>query len=324
MIFVLLLLIAITVATTGAATGVAIGEQRVGIVFSTGGLGDLSFNDAALHGLRKAKEDMGISFRFIDPRGDEHLHEHLKSFALEDYDLVIAVGFQLAPALEQVARDFPHIRFAIIDSVVPAPNVTSLLFMEHDGSFLVGVLAGMMTQSNIVGFVGGLEVPIIRKFQSGFEQGVAFVNADAQVLVDYAGSFSAPALGNQLATSQHERGADIVYHASGGTGLGVIFAAQENGFYAIGVDSAQDHLAPGRVLTSMVKRVDVAVYETIRSLVEGSLQPGARHFGVAEGGVGTSDFQYTRDIIPQAVLDAVESAKAKIISGEIVVIDPTR
>ncbi|PTN31827.1 BMP family protein [Desulfonatronum sp. SC1] len=324
MIFVLLLLIAITVATTGAATGVAIGEQRVGIVFSTGGLGDLSFNDAALHGLRKAKEDMGISFQFIDPRGDEHLHEHLKSFALEDYDLVIANGFQLAPALEQVARDFPHIRFAIIDSVVPAPNVTSLLFMEHDGSFLVGVLAGMMTQSNIVGFVGGLEVPIIRKFQGGFEQGVAFVNADAQVLVDYAGSFSAPALGNQLATSQHERGADIVYHASGGTGLGVIFAAQENGFYAIGVDSAQDHLAPGTVLTSMVKRVDVAVYETIRSLVEGNLQPGERHFGVAEGGVGTSDFQYTRDIIPQAVLDAVASAKAKIISGEIVVLDPTK
>ncbi len=307
-----------------AMTVAASAEQRVGIVFSTGGLGDLSFNDAALHGLQKAKRDLGISFQFIEPNDAEHLEDHLKAFALEDYDLVLAVGFQHESALKQVAQDFPHIRFAIVDSVVSAPNVSSLVFMEHDGSFLVGVLAGMMTESNIVGFVGGLEVPIIRKFQSGFEQGVGSVNPDARVLVDYAGSFSAPALGNQLATSQHERGADIVYHASGATGIGVIFAAQEKGFHAIGVDSVQDHLAPGTVLTSMVKRVDVAVFETILSLVEGDLQPGERHFGVAEGGVGTSDFQYTRDIIPQAVLDAVESAKAKIISGEIVVIDPTR
>lgn len=298
--------------------------HRVGIVFSSGGLGDLSFNDAALHGLQKAKEDNGISFQFIEPRGVEDVHDHLRTFALEDCDLIIAVGFQHAPALEQVARDFPHIRFAIVDSVVPAPNVTSLVFMEHDGSFLVGVLAGLMTKSNIVGFVGGMEVPIIRKFQSGFEQGVAFANPNAQVLIDYAGSFGAPALGKQLAVSQHERGADIVYHASGGTGLGVISAAEENGFFAIGVDSVQDHLAPGTVLTSMVKRVDVAVYETIRSLEEGNLQPGERRFGVADGGVGTSDFPYTRDIIPQAVLDAVEAAKAMIISNEIVVIDPTR
>jgi basic membrane protein A and related proteins len=299
-------------------------EPRVGIVFSSGGLGDQSFNDAALHGLQKARKDMGISFQFIEPEGSENLADHLRTFALEDYDLVIAVGFQHAPALEQVSREFPQVRFAIVDSVVPAPNVTSLVFMEHDGSFLVGVLAGLMTKSNILGFVGGMEVPIIRKFQSGFEQGVAFANPNVRVLIDYAGSFGAPALGMQLAVSQHERGADIVYHASGGTGLGVISAAEENGFFAIGVDSVQDHLAPGTVLTSMVKRVDVAVYETIRSLVQGNLQAGERRFGLADGGVGTSDFPYTRDIIPQAVLDAVESAKAMIISGEIVVIDPTR
>ncbi len=305
-------------------TGTAAADKRIGIVFSTGGLGDLSFNDAALHGLQKAKKDMGISFDFIEPRNAEHLYEHLKTFAMKDYDLVFAIGFQLAPALKQVAQEFSHIKFVIVDSVVSATNVGSLVFKEHEGSFLVGVLAGMMTESNIVGFVGGMEVPIIGKFQRGFEQGVGFVNGDAQVLVDYAGSFSAPALGQQLAVSQNKRGADIVYHASGGTGIGVIFAAEENGFYAIGVDSVQDHLAPGKVLTSMVKRVDVAIYETIRSLVEGDLQPGERHFGVAEGGVGTSDFQYTRHIIPQAVLDAVESAREKIISGEIVVIDPTR
>lgn len=305
-------------------TFTASAEQRVGIVFSTGGLGDLTFNDAALRGLQKAKKDMGISFQFIEPKDVENLEDHLKAFAMEDYDLVFAVGFQHEAALTQVAQDFPHINFAIVDSVVSAPNVSSVTFMEHDGSFLVGVLAGKMTNSNIVGFVGGMEVPLIRKFQSGFEQGVGFVNPDARVLVDYAGSFRAPALGKQLAISQNERGADIVYHASGATGIGVISAAQENGFHAVGVDSEQDHLAPGTVLTSMVKRVDVAVYETIRSLVEGNLQPGERHFGVAEGGVGTSDFQYTRDIIPQDALDAVESAKAEIISGEIVVIDPTR
>lgn len=299
-------------------------KHRVGIVFSTGGLGDLSFNDSALRGLQKAKEELSVSFQFIEPRGVDNLAEHLKAFAQEDYDLVFAVGFQLAPALEQVAQDFPHISFAIVDSVVPAPNVASLIFREQDGSFLVGVLAGMMTHGNIVGFVGGMEVPIIARFQRGFEQGVAFANADARVLVDYTGSFQAPAFGQELAISQNKRGADIVYHASGASGIGVIHAAEENGFYAIGVDSVQDHLAPGTVLTSMVKRVDVAVYDTIRSLVEGNFQPGERHFGLAEGGVGTSDFQYTRDIIPQAVLDALESAKEKIISGEIVVTDPTK
>lgn len=316
MVVVLVLLAAMTVAASA--------EQRVGIVFSTGGLGDLSFNDAAMRGMRKARKDLGISFQFIEPRSVDHLEDHLKAFATEDYDLIFAIGFQHESALKQVAQDFPHIKFAIVDSVVPAPNVSSLVFMEHHGSFLVGVLAGLMTKSNIIGFVGGMEVPIIGKFQGGFEQGVAYVNPAAHVQVDYTGSFQAPALGRELAISQNERGADIVYHASGATGIGVITAAREKGFYAIGVDSVQDHLAPGTVLTSMVKRVDVALYKTIQNLVQGNFQPGERRFGVADGGVGTSDYQYTRDIIPQAVLDAVESAKAEIISGEIVVIDPTR
>ena len=180
----------------------------------------------------------------------------------------------------------------------------------------------MMTKSNIVGFVGGMEVPLIRKFQVGFEEGVKWANPDAQVLVNYAGAFDDPGRGRELAISQYERGADIIYHAAGGTGSGVIDAAASHDFYAIGVDSDQDYMAPGKVLTSMIKRVDMAVYEVIKAAVEGTLEGGTWTFGVADGGVGTSEFTYTRDIIPQEVFDKVEEAKQKIISGEIVVTNP--
>jgi basic membrane protein A len=167
-----------------------------------------------------------------------------------------------------------------------------------------------------------MEVPLIRKFESGFAQGAKYANPDVEVLVSYAGSFGDPGRGRELAVSQNERGADIVYHAAGGTGSGVIDAAVANGFYAIGVDSDQDYMAPGTVLTSMVKRVDKAVFEVIKSVVDGTLEGGVRSFGIQDGGVGTSEFTYTKDLIPQSVLDAIEDARAKIISGEIVVTNP--
>lgn len=306
-------------------TGAAFAEQvRVGLVLSEGGLGDQSFNDAAFRGLLRARDELGIYFSYVEPFDISEMEDHQRFFADAGMDLVIAIGFTHESAMYSVAPDYPDTKFAIVDTVVDLPNVASLVFEEHEGSFLVGVVAGLMTKSNKIGFVGGMEVPLIRKFQVGFEEGVKYVNPEAQVFVNYAGDFADPGKGRELAVSQNERGADIIYHAAGGTGLGVIDAAKANGFFAIGVDSDQDHLAPGTVLTSMIKRVDTAVFETIKSLVEGNLEGGIRSFGISEDGVGTSEFKYTKDIVPQSVLDAVEEAKAKIASGEIVVTDPTK
>ncbi|NMB00823.1 MAG: BMP family ABC transporter substrate-binding protein [Firmicutes bacterium] len=295
---------------------------RIGLIFAEGGLGDQSFNDAAYRGLMQAKEELGVEVIYVEPADIAEMEEHQRAYADLDLDLVIVIGFIHKSALEEVSMDYPHINFAIVDDQVDNPNVTSLLFEEHEGSFLVGVLAGMMTETDTVGFVGGMEVPLIRKFQVGFEEGVKYANPNAEILVNYAGSFGDPGRGRELAVSQNERGADIVYHAAGGTGSGVIDAAVSNGFYAIGVDSDQDFMAPGTVLTSMVKRVDLAVYEVIKAVAEGNLEGGIWSFGIEDGGVGTSEFTYTKDLIPQEVLEAIEDAKSKIISGEIVVSNP--
>lgn len=297
-------------------------QPRIGLIFAEGGLGDMSFNDAAYRGLMQAKEELGVEVIYVEPADIAEMEEHQRSYADLGLDLVIVIGFIHQSALTEVSQDYPHIKFAIVDDVVDSPNVTSLVFEEHEGSFLVGALAGMMTETNTVGFVGGMEVPLIRKFQVGFEEGVKWANPEAEILVNYAGAFNDPGRGRELAISQNERGADIIYHAAGGTGSGVIDAAVANGFYAIGVDSDQDHMAPGTVLTSMVKRVDLAVYEVIKAVVDGTLEGGVWSFGIADGGVGTSEFKYTKDLIPQEVLDVIEEAKQGIISGEIVVSNP--
>lgn len=295
---------------------------RIGLILAEGGLGDQSFNDAAFRGLMQAKDELGVDVVYVEPADIAEMEEHQRAFADLDLDLVIVIGFIHQSALVEVSADYPHINFAIVDDVVDNPNVTSLVFEEHEGSFLVGVLAGLMSETNKVGFVGGMEVPLIRKFEVGFVEGATYANPDVEVLVNYAGAFDDPGRGRELAISQNERGADIVYHAAGGTGSGVIDAAVANGFYAIGVDSDQDYMAPGIVLTSMVKRVDTAVFEVIKSVVDGTLEGGVRSFDIEDGGVGTSEFTYTKDLIPESVFDAIEDAKAKIISGEIVVSNP--
>ncbi len=266
--------------------------------------------------------ELGVDVVYVEPADIAEMEEHQRAYADLDLDLIIVIGFIHQSALVEVSADYPHINFAIVDDVVDNPNVTSLVFEEHEGSFLVGVLAGLMSETNKVGFVGGMEVPLIRKFEVGFVEGAKYANPNVEVLVNYAGSFGDPGRGRELAVSQNERGADIVYHAAGGTGSGVIDAAVANGFYAIGVDSDQDYMAPGIVLTSMVKRVDTAVFEVIKSVVDGTLEAGVRSFGIEDGGVGTSEFTYTKDLIPEAVFDAIEDARDKIISGEIVVSNP--
>lgn len=296
-------------------------DVSVGIVFSTGGLGDQSFNDAAYRGLEEAAADFGIDFVFVEPTDVAEMEEHLRAYAQAGYDLVIAVGFQQESALEVVSEDYPGINFAIIDAVVDNPNVANLLFAEHEGSFLIGILAALMSETGTIGFVGGIESPVITRFQVGYEQGAQWANEDINVLINYAGSFGDPGRGKELAISQNERGADIVYHASGGTGNGVIEAAAEGGFYAIGVDSDQDHLAEGTVLTSMLKKVDVAVYNLIADLVDGQFEAGIHTFGIANDGVGLSEMRFTRDLIPAEVMDTIAEARELIAAGELVVAD---
>jgi len=296
---------------------------RIALILSFGGLGDEAFNDAAYKGYQMAEEDFDIDLTYVEPADIAEFEDHQRAYAELGYDLIIAIGFYQEDALEQVAQEYPDVDFAIVDTVVDLPNVASITFKEHEGSFLVGVLAGKMTETDRVGFVGGLEIPLIRKFQVGFEEGVQYANPNAEVLVNYAGDFLDPGTGKELALSQFERDADIIFHAAGGTGMGVIEAAEEMERYAIGVDSDQDHLAPGTVLTSMVKRVDVAVYEIIAEKVEGRFTPGVISLGVEDDGVGTTDFEYTRDIIPQEVISLIDEVKEKIKTGEIEVTDPT-
>ncbi|HHT90373.1 MAG: BMP family ABC transporter substrate-binding protein [Bacillota bacterium] len=315
-IFVMVLLVGLVISPAYAQT------PRIGLIFAEGGLGDQSFNDAAFRGLMQAQDELGVDVTYVEPADIAEMEEHQRAYADLDLDLVIVIGFIHQSALVEVSADYPNIHFAIVDDVVDSPNVTSLVFEEHEGSFLVGVLAGLMTETNTVGFVGGMEVPLIRKFEVGFVEGAQYANPDVSVIVNYAGSFGDPGRGRELAVSQNERGADIVYHAAGGTGSGVIDAAVANGFYAIGVDSDQDYMAPGTVLTSMVKRVDKAVFEVIKAVVDGTLEGGVWSFGIQDGAVGTSEFTYTKDQIPQSVFDAIDEAREKIMSGEIVVSNP--
>ncbi len=293
---------------------------KVGIVLSTGGLGDKSFNDSAYRGLEMAKEDLGIEFKYVEPASPSEDEGFLREYAEAGYDLVIATGFLMKDAAEKVATDFPEVKFAIIDEVIEADNVSSLLFAEDEGSFLVGALAAMMSETGNVGFVGGMEIPLIQKFQRGFEMGAKYINPQAKVGVLYTSGpnpFNDPVRGKENALSLIKQGADVVYHAAGGTGVGVIDAAKEAGVYAIGVDSNQDAIAEGVVLTSMVKNVDVAVYNTVKSIIDGEFKNGLNRFGVAEGGVGTTDYQFTKDIIGQDKINKVNEIAEEIKAGNI-------
>lgn len=293
---------------------------KVGIVLSIGGLGDKSFNDSAYRGLEMAQKDLGIEFKYVEPASPSEDEGYLREYAEAGYDLVIATGFLMKDATEKVAKDFPDVKFALIDEVSALPNVASLLFAEDQGSFLVGALAAMMSKTGNVGFVGGMEIPLIQKFQKGYEMGAKYVNKDAKVGVLYtSGSnpFNDPVRGKENALSLIKQGADVVYHAAGGTGVGVIEAAKESKVFAIGVDSNQDGLAQGTVLTSMIKNVDIAVYNTVKAVKEGTFKAGEQRLGVAEGGVGTTDFEFTKDIIGAENIAKLEQIRKDIIDGKI-------
>jgi len=261
-----------------------------GMITDTGGLGDQSFNDSAWLGLEEAEKDFGITRKVLESQSADDYMPNLVAFAEENTDLIYGVGFLFNESMMAAADKFPEQKFAVIDSSgLNKANVAEIVFAEHEGSFLVGVIAGLKTETNKVGFIGGMKFPLIEKFEYGFRAGVKAVNPDAEVIVNYAESFDDAAKGKEIALVQHQAGADVIFHAAGGVGAGLIEAAKEEGFWAIGVDQDQSHLAPENVLCSMIKRVDVGVHEVAKSVVDGNFQGGTLTFDAKNGGVGYSD-----------------------------------
>lgn len=293
---------------------------KLAMVTDVGGLGDKSFNDSAYAGLQAAKAKYHAKITVLQSRSATDYEPNLSALAQQGNSLVIAVGFLMHDSLNDVAQRFPQTGFAIIDSVVAKPNVTSVTFKEEESSFLVGALAGFVTKSNVVGFMGGIDSPLIEKFLSGFEAGVKSANPKARVIVKYTGSFDDVAAGKEYATVLFDQGADVVYTAAGKCGLGAIDEVKSRppGTFVIGVDSNQDALAPGRVLTSALKRVDQAVLRVADMTARGS-KGGHLVIGLKEGGVGLTDFKYTRALLLPGTLAALDRYKDLIVAGKIVV-----
>lgn len=293
------------------------------IIFDLGGKFDKSFNEAAFGGATKWAEETGGSFREIELQSEAQREQALRRFAEAGNNPIVMTGFAFATALETVAPDFPDTKFAIIDMVVDQPNVRSVVFNEHEGSYLVGVAAAKASKSGVVGFVGGMDIPLIQKFACGFVQGVKATNPDATVIQNMTGTTPAawndPVKGAELTKAQIGQGADVVYAAAGGTGVGVLQTAADEGIYSIGVDSNQNYLHPGSVLTSMLKRVDVAVYDAFSEGAD--LTTGFNVLGLANGGIGYSMDEHNAEIFTAEMTDAVNAAAGDIKSGAIAVHD---
>lgn len=317
------------------AAGVALGALVAGaaladpaIIFDLGGKFDKSFNEAAFNGAERWKAETGGAYLDLELQNDAQREQAMRRFASQGANPIVMAGFSQATALGVVAPEFPDINFVIIDAVVDAPNVQSIIFDEHTGSFLVGALAAMKSETGTVGFVGGMDVPIIHKFFCGYAQGVKAVNADAKVIENYTGTTPAawndPVTAGELAKAQYDAGADVVFAAAGGSGLGVLQAAADEGKFAIGVDSNQNYLQPGAVLTSMLKRVDNAVYTALKEAGDdATFKPGLTILGLAEEGVGYSIDEHNEALITDEMKAKADELKAKIIAGEIEVHDYT-
>ncbi|MEH0075898.1 BMP family ABC transporter substrate-binding protein [Pannonibacter sp. Pt2] len=300
-------------------------DFKPAVVYDLGGKFDKSFNESAYTGAEKFKKDTGVEYRDFEIQNDSQREQALRNFAKRGMSPIIAIGFSHANAIEKVAKEFPDIQFAIVDMVVDLPNVRSIVFKEHEGSYLVGLLAAKASQTGKVGFVGGMDIDLIHKFACGYKQGVMATNPQAEVFQNMTGTTGAawndPVKGGELAKSQFDRGADVVYHAAGATGIGVLQAAADAGKLGIGVDSNQNALHPGKVLTSMLKRVDVAVDKAFTDAKNGQWTSGIEVLGLAEGGVDYALDQYNEKLVTADMKAAADQAKADIISGKITVHD---
>jgi basic membrane protein A len=298
----------------------AAAQSQPAVIFDMGGKFDKSFNEAAYNGAEAWKKQTGKGYLEFEISNATQREQAMRRMAERGASPIVGVGFSQGSAMEKVAKEFPKLAFTIIDFVIQQPNVESVVFREHEGSFLVGMMAAMASKSGKVGFVGGMDVPLIRKFQCGYEQGARHANPKVEVMANMTGTtpsaWNDPARGGELAKAQFAKGADVVFAAAGGTGIGVYQAAKDGGKLAIGVDSNQNHIQPGTMLTSMVKRVDVAVANSFKQH-----KPGMTSLGLKEGGVDYALDKNNEKLVSADMKAKVDAAKADIISGKIKVID---
>ncbi len=308
-------------AVLALASGTALADPA--IIYDLGGKFDKSFNEAAFNGAEKWKAETGGTYKELAMQSEAQREQALRRLAEAGANPVVMTGFAFGDVLNKVAPDFPDTKFAIIDMVVEQPNVKSVVFNEHEGSYLVGVMAAMASKTGTVGFIGGMDIPLIRKFGCGYAEGVKAVNPDAKIVMNMTGTTPAawndPVKGAELAKAQKAQGADVIYAAAGGTGIGVLQAAADEGILSIGVDSNQNYLHPGQVLTSMVKRVDNAVYDAFKEGAD--MTTGVNVMGLANDGVGYAMDDNNASLVTDDMKAKVEEAAAKIKSGEITVHD---
>ncbi|MFD0917079.1 BMP family protein [Pseudahrensia aquimaris] len=296
-------------------------DLKPAVVYDLGGKNDKSFNEAAFTGAERFKSETGMEYKDFEIQNDAQREQAMRRFARDGHNPIVAIGFSQAAALEKVAKEFPDTKFAIVDMVVEQPNVRSILFTEHEGSYLVGVMAAKASKTGKVGFIGGMDIPLIRKFACGYVQGVKSVNPEAEVFQNMTGTTGAawndPVKGGELAKSQFDRGADVVYHAAGGTGIGVLQAAADAGKLGIGVDSNQNGMHPGSVLTSMLKRVDNAVYNAFMDVKNDNWTTGFNVLDLKAGGVGYAMDDNNAKLVNDDMMAAVKKAEMAITSGEV-------
>jgi len=309
-----------TALTATAACSLAAAQSQPAVIFDMGGKFDKSFNEAAYNGAERWKKETGKPYLEFEISNPAQREQAMRKMAERNANPIIGVGFSQGSSMEKVAKEFPKLKFTIIDFVIELPNVESVVFKEHEGSFLVGMMAAMASKTGKVGFVGGMDIPLIRKFQCGFEQGAKYANPKVEVSANMTGTtpsaWNDPARGSELAKGQFAKGVDVIFAAAGGTGMGVYQSAKDAGKLAIGVDSNQNHVHPGTMLTSMVKRVDVAVTQAFKGVT-----PGVTNLGLKENGVDYALDEHNARLVTADMKKRVDAAKADIIAGKIKVID---
>ncbi len=317
--------ISLTVAALCTAVSAYAADPKLAVVYDGGGKFDKSFNQSASEGAERFKKETKIPFMEVQVGSDTQTEQVLRNLARKNVDLIAAIGFAQAQAVQTVAKEFPKVKFVLIDGVANGDNISSVLFKEQEGSYLVGIAAAMASKSKKLGFVGGMDIPLIRAFGCGYAQGAKAVDAKAEVTQNMVGTtpsaWNDPAKGGELARAQFERGVDVVFAAAGGSGMGSLQAAKEKGKLAIGVDSNQNYMHPGVMLTSMLKRVDNAIYDSFMQVKNGNWQAGISNKGLKEGGVDWALDQHNRKLITPEMEKRINAAKADIVSGKVKVVD---
>ncbi|MGX4641636.1 BMP family lipoprotein [Massilia sp. SYSU DXS3249] len=317
--------LSMTIAALCVAGGAVAANPKLAIVYDAGGKFDKSFNQSAFEGAERFKKETRIPYIEVQANSDTQAEQVMRGLARKKVDMIAAIGFSQTQAVAKVAKEFPNVKFVLIDSIAPGANVNSIMFKEEEGSYLVGVAAAMASKSKKIGFVGGMDIPLIRAFACGYGQGAKAQQPKIDIMQNMVGTTSAawndPAKGGELARQQFDRGADVVFAVAGGSGMGALQMAKEKGKLAIGVDSNQNYLHPGSMLTSMVKRVDVAVYDSFMQVKNGSWKAGVTHKGLKEGGVDWVLDKDNRKVVTPEIEKRVNGVKADIINGKIKVID---